>query len=96
MKTNVLQYLEKTVCRVPDKVAFANENCERTFKEVYDNSRAIGSQLSRDGFYNQPIVVYMKKHPDTIISFFGTIYGGNYYVPLDDEMPMHKLYSPRQ
>lgn len=91
MKTNVLQYLEKTVCRVPDKVAFANESCERTFKEVYDNSRAIGSQLSRDGFYNQPIVVYMKKHPDTIISFFGTIYGGNYYVPLDDEMPMHRI-----
>ncbi len=91
MKTNVLQYLEKTVCRLPDKVAFANENCERTFKQVYDNARAIGSQLSRDGFYNQPIVVYMKKHPDTIISFFGTIYGGNYYVPLDDEMPRHRI-----
>ncbi|MBQ7288843.1 MAG: amino acid adenylation domain-containing protein [Clostridia bacterium] len=91
MQTNVLEYLEKTVQRLPDKVAFANESTERTFREVYLGARAIGSQLARDGFYHQPIVVYMKKHPDTVIAFFGAVYGGNYYVPLDEEMPQHRI-----
>ena len=33
--TNVLEYLENTVKRVPDKTAYANENMEMTFGEVY-------------------------------------------------------------
>ena len=37
--TNVLEYLENTVKRVPDKTAYANENMEMTFGEVYHDSR---------------------------------------------------------
>ena len=44
--TNVLEYLENTVKRVPDKTAYANENMEMTFGEVYHDSRAIGSYLA--------------------------------------------------
>lgn len=91
MQTNVLEYLEKTVCRLPDKVAFANESEGLTFGQVYDKSRAIGSFLHKNGFYNKPVVVFMKKHPNTICAFFGVIYSGNYYVPLDEEMPRHRI-----
>lgn len=91
MQTNVLEYLEKTVLRLPDKIAFANEEEGLTFKQLYDQSRAIGSYLHNKGFYNKPIVVFMKKRPNTIAAFFGTIYSGNYYVPLDEEMPKHRI-----
>lgn len=91
MQTNVLEYLEKTVCRLPDKVAFANESEGLTFKQVYDKSRAIGSFLHKNNLYNKPVVVFMKKHPNTICAFFGVIYSGNYYVPLDEEMPRHRI-----
>ena len=91
MQTNVLEYLEHTVTRVPDKVAFANEQMGLTFREVYDQARSVGSFLHAEGFYRQPVVVFMKKHPTTLVSFFGTIYSGNYYVPLDDEMPKHRI-----
>ena len=91
MQTNVLEYLEKTVVRLPDKLAFANESEGLTFKQVYDQSRAVGSFLHNKGFYNKPIVVFMKKHPNTIAAFFGVIYSGNYYVPLDEEMPSHRI-----
>ena len=33
-QTNVLEYLEKTVVRLPDKVAFANESEGLTFGEA--------------------------------------------------------------
>ncbi|MBQ4551146.1 MAG: AMP-binding protein, partial [Oscillospiraceae bacterium] len=91
MQTNILEYLEQTVTRVPDKVAFANDTMGITFRETYDQARAVGSFLNNQGFYKQPVVVFMKKHPTTLVSFFGTIYSGNYYVPLDDEMPSHRI-----
>lgn len=91
MQTNILEYLEHTVTRVPDKVAFANDVMGLTFRETYDQARAVGSFLHSEGFYKQPVVVFMKKHPTTLVSFFGTIYSGNYYVPLDDEMPSHRI-----
>ena len=91
MQTNILEYLEQTVTRVPDKVAFANDTMGITFRETYDQARAVGSFLNAEGFYKQPVVVFMKKHPTTLVSFFGTIYSGNYYVPLDDEMPSHRI-----
>lgn len=90
-QTNVLEYLEHTVKRVPDKIAFANENMGLTFEEVYHDSRAIGSYLNKKEYYNEPVVVFMKKHPKTIAAFFGCVYGGNYYVPIDDEMPKFRI-----
>ncbi len=91
MQTNILEYLEHTVTRLPDKVAFANDTMGLTFRETYDAARSIGSYLHSEGFYRQPVVVFMKKHPTTLVSFFGTIYAGCYYVPLDDEMPRHRI-----
>ena len=88
---NVLQYLEQTVTRVPDKIAFGSPKSEITFKDVYHHARAIGSKLYADGLYKQPVVVFMEKSPEAIVSFFGVVYGGNYYVPIDEEMPVHRI-----
>ena len=90
-QTNILEYLEQTVLRVPDKVAFSNESMGLTFRQVYDQARSVGSFLYAQGLYKKPVVVFMKKHPTTLAAFFGTIYAGNYYVPLDDEMPRHRI-----
>ena len=92
-QTNVLEYLEYTVKRVPDKIAYANEveADGMSFATVYHDSRAIGSYLNGQGYYNEPIVVFMKKHPKTITAFYGCVYGGNYYVPIDSEMPKFRI-----
>ena len=84
-----MEYLDKIVLQYPDKVAFANEDpaCDLTFEMVYDRSRAIGSLLDEKGYYAEPVVVFMKKHPNAISAFFGCVYGGCYYVPIDEEMP---------
>lgn len=91
MQTNILEYLEHTVTRIPDKIAFANESEGITFREVSNQAKAIGSFLATQGLYKQPVVVFMRKHPKTLTAFLGTIYGGCYYVPLDDEMPRHRV-----
>ena len=91
MQTNILEYLERTVRSVPDKTAFSGEEAELSFRQVFDQARAIGSFLHREGGYKQPVAVFMKKHPRAITAFLGTVYGGNFYVPLDDEMPRHRM-----
>ena len=90
-QTNVLEYLEKTVVRVPDKLAFSNGEEGLTFAQVYHDSRAIGSYLAAKGYYNEPVVVFMRKHPKCISGFFGCMYGGCYYVPIDEEMPRFRI-----
>lgn len=91
MQNNVLEYLENIVGKVPDKTAYADDTEAVTFREVFDRSRAIGTFLHKEGHYKEPIVVFMGKHPKTIITFYGVIYAGCYYVPLDEEMPKHRI-----
>lgn len=89
--TNVLEYLEKTVKEVPEKTAYAEEGNEVSFEKVYKESRAIGSYLINHKYYNEPVVVFMPKRPQTIVAFFGVVYGGCYYIPMDLEMPEYRI-----
>ena len=91
MQTNILEYLERTAARMPDKAAFLGEEGQLTFRELSLQARVIGSRLCRDGFYGQPVVVFMKKQPKTVAAFLGVVYSGCYYVPLDAEMPRQRI-----
>lgn len=91
MQNNVLDYLDITIQRVPDKIAFANETESLTFQEVYDQNRAIASFLVNKGVYKEPVVVFMHRHPKTIVAFFGVIHAGNFYVPIEEEMPSNRI-----
>jgi acyl-coenzyme A synthetase/AMP-(fatty) acid ligase len=33
----------------------------------------------------------MEKRPRTIVTFYGVIYSGCYYVPIDEELPKHRI-----
>lgn len=87
MQTNVLEYLENTAGRLPDKLAFSDGSRGLTFGQVLQQSRSVGSYLSGRGIHRQPVVVFMEKSPEEIAAFFGVIQGGNYYVPIDEDMP---------
>ena len=91
MQYNVLEYLEETVERLPDKLAYADEKSGITFQETYDGSRAIGSFLAERGIHKEAVGVFMSKTPEAIVAFFGVVYGGNFYVPLDEEMPRYRI-----
>ncbi len=90
-QTNILEYFDETIKKYPDKTAFANEDFEMTFSEVYKQSRGIGTFLFNNGYTHEPVVIFMEKHPKMITAFFGTVYGGCYYVPIDAEMPETRI-----
>jgi len=97
---NVLEYLEQTIARIgdPDKAAFIGssgtppyDDAVLSFRELYDMSRACGSYLARQKIRKQPVAVFMQKKPAMIAAFLGVVYGGNYYIPLDAEIPAFRI-----
>jgi len=91
---NVSEYLEKTMETIadPGKTAFFGSNDETlSFKELQDISRSCGSYLINKNIKKQPVAVFMQKSPAMIAAFFGVVSGGNYYIPLDSEMPAFRI-----
>lgn len=91
MQTNVLEYLDATAANTPDRIAFADEDTTLSFRQFREVARKTGSWLSLHGFCHEPVIVYMRKSPESLAAFFGAVYGGCFYVPLDDEMPVRRL-----
>ena len=91
MQKNILEYLEYTAERLPEKTAFSTGKESMTFGEVCSSARAIGSFLAGEGFCGEPVVIFMDKHPRTVTSFFGVIYAGCFYVCIDEKMPRARI-----
>lgn len=87
----VTDYLENTAKQFPDKVAFADEKDSLTFSELRDLARHIAMGLVKRNLFKKPVVVYLEKSPACIASFLGAAYSGNFYTPLDTEMPKTRI-----
>ena len=85
--TNILQYLENTALKQPQKIAFSDGIDSKSFDALLAESRSVGSFLLSRGQTKKPVLILMNKHPDTMSAFFGAIYAGCYYVAIDAEMP---------
>ena len=90
MLINVLQYLENTASRLPDKPAFVDETGAYTYKEMMDIGRSIGTRIAKTGKRNRPVVVYLDKGIRVLSSFMGILYSGNFYSPIDTDMPVER------
>jgi len=87
--TNVLEYLDAIAQRLPEKAAFCDDALQLTFGELDKRSRAVGSALA--AYCGEPVVVFMEKGPRAVSAFFGAVRAGCFYVPLDEEMPRHRI-----
>lgn len=88
---NVLEYLEDTVKRLPDKLAFSDGEKALTFKEIHEQSKSIGTFLYKEGIYKEPVLVFTNRQAGNIAMFLGSLYSGNFYVPVDEEMSKFRI-----
>ena len=89
----VTDYLERTVRKYPDKIAFSDEQREVTFQTVREEAQRVASEIIQDGFFKKPIAVFMDKQVECINAFLGVAYSGNYYTVLDTKMPIEKIMA---
>lgn len=90
MITNVLEYLEETETKYPDKAAFVDEWEEYTYRVLKKYGQAIGTEIVKHTNMRRPIVVYLEKSVKVIASFVGVLYSGNFYCPIDITMPLER------
>lgn len=87
----VTDYLEKTAECFHDKIAFADDNFSMTFGELRNISKRIATVLAECHFFKQPVAVFLNKSPNCIATFMGAAYSGNFYSPIDVNMPVSRV-----
>ena len=90
MLINVLEYLENTAKKLPDKPAFVDEKGEYTYSELELKAKNIGSTIASYSYRNRPVIIYLDKGIKVIASFMGILYSGNFYSPIDTGMPLER------
>lgn len=94
LQKNVLEYLEISAQKYPEKIAFTDESGQITFSELLLKAKKIGTEIVRNtDKTGRPIGVVTGRNFKCITAFMGVLYSGNYYVPIDSEMPEKRLSS---
>lgn len=91
MIKNVLQLLENSADLYPDKKAFSDQEGFVTYQDVIDQAKAVGTYLAKFNRQNCAVAIILNKSKETIVSFMGTVYSGNFYVPIDENMPKYRI-----
>lgn len=91
MMKSVTEYLNRTAEMYPNKVAFVDEQRKVTFGEVKKEAMSIATVIADTNIFKKPIVVFLDKSVEVIISFIGIAYSGNFYTPIDSKMPVKRV-----
>lgn len=92
MHASVLEWLEESGVKYADKLALCDEWESYTYKEYHDKAVGIADAVIATGIgKKKPIVVYMEKSIKVLASFMGIAYTGNFYSPIDIDMPAQRV-----
>lgn len=91
MITNVLEYLEASMERFPDKPAVQDVHVGFTYRETVQKSQAIASRLLPFGERRRPAAIFIDRDAASVLGFFGVAYSGNFYVPIDKKLPIQRI-----
>lgn len=94
MVRNVLEYLERSAEKYPDKIALEDEHGSLTYSEYLAQAKKIASYLLKNdakGMRCRPIAVIIDRNIRSITAFMGIAYSGNFYVPIDNTMPAERV-----
>lgn len=90
----LIDQLDEICKKFPDKIAIVDKEKKITFRELRHKARSFGFFIRENfSFENEPIMVEASRDLETIICFFAILYSGNFYVPIDCEMPYDRILS---
>jgi D-alanine--poly(phosphoribitol) ligase subunit 1 len=93
MILNVLDYLDQSSAKVPNKVVFSDGDKDINYSTLAQYGKSIGSELQRglNAPKRKPVVVLVDRNIESLVLFMGVAYSGNFYVPIDVEMPKKRI-----
>ena len=93
MKYTILDYLEETASRFPDKTAFADVQNSITWSELVAESKKLSAYISANFEPGCAVPVMIDKSVRTIKYFFAALYSGCFYSYFDATFPESRLGS---
>lgn len=91
MIRNVTEYLDYSAEKYPDKTAFVDRHTDMTYSELKNAAYHLAMGMIKEGIFKKPVGVYLEKSVQCIAAFMGAAYAGNFYSPLDTEMPLPRI-----
>jgi len=96
MITNVLEYLEASVQKSPNKIAYSDEHAQLTYLQAQKAAKSVGTALAGLNAPMGAVAVLMEKSAANVAGLFGAVYSGNFYVPLDASLPKLRIQNIMQ
>ena len=89
---NMLESLEATTARCPDRVAFYDDRESLTFRQLTETARRIGTRLAAVTPPGRAVALLLDARSiRNIPALYGALYAGCAYAPLDITMPPERL-----
>ena len=92
---NVVEYVENNLLINKDKIAIICEDEKITYQDLAMSSKRVGSFIANN-LFNEPVVVFMDKSINALISFLGTIYAGCFYSLINPSLPKVRIQSIKE
>ena len=92
MQNSVVQWLEQTARKFPERTAYADENRRYTWAELRRTALSIAAHIEAAlPDRKQPVAVYMEKSADMLAAYMGVAYSGDFYSPIATDMPAARV-----
>lgn len=89
---SIIEYLELSAQKYPEKTAVAFRDGAYTFSEMKASAERLAMCIDRS-YYKQPAAVFCRRNADICLFYLASAYSGNFYVPIDPDMPSEKIKS---
>lgn len=92
MQSSVLEWLENSSQKFAGKLAVCDEKDQMTYQQYHDKAVGLADAMIESGLERKrPVVVYLEKSIKVLAAFMGIAYAGDFYSPIDIEMPEHRV-----
>ncbi|MEG2184753.1 MAG: amino acid adenylation domain-containing protein [Cloacibacillus sp.] len=95
MQINLVEYLEKTASRAPNRTAIIEGDGRITFATLSARAKALAEEIVAltGGAYNRPIAVFISKSIKSVVADIAATYSGNIYMNIDPKIPSVRLQN---
>lgn len=91
MNNLILDALEQTAARLPEKIAFADEQTEVSFSALVRRAQSVAAALIPLVPPRSVVGFYMDKGVETVVGFMGAVYAGCAYAQLNLRHPAPRV-----
>lgn len=93
MYTNLLDYLNITLNKMPDNTAVIDGDRKISFGDMSENAKKLSRIIAQktNNTIRKPIAVFLDKQIESVVADIAIMYSGNAYMNLDTKTPIQRI-----